>query len=72
MLNKSTLKPKTWLGFVDYIFMIWSHGIQALTPFMDMLNSHQPTIKVTYECNKKEIPFLDTIVYKTENNELFT
>ena len=39
---------------------------------MDMLNSHHPTIKFTYEYNKNEIPFLDTIVYKTENNELFT
>ena len=33
MLNKSTLKPKAWLRFIDDIFMIWSHGIQALTLF---------------------------------------
>ena len=72
MLNKSTLKPKTWLRFTDDIFMIWSHGIQALILFMDMLNSHHPTIKFTYEYNKHEIPFLDTIVCKTGNNELFT
>ena len=69
MLNKSTLKPKTWLRFIDDNFMIWSLGIQALTLFMDMLNSHHPTIKFTYEYNKHEIPFL---VYKTINNELFT
>ena len=62
MLNKSTLKPKTWLRFIDDIFVIWSHGIQALILLMDMLNSHHPTIKFTYEYNRHEIPFLDTIV----------
>ena len=67
MSNKSTLKPKTWLRFIDDIY-----GIQALTLFMDMLNSHHPTIKFIYEYNQKEIPFLDTVVCKTENNELFT
>ena len=72
LLNKSTLKPKTWLRFIDDIFMIWPHGTQALTLFMDMINSHHSTIKFTYEYHTKEIPFLDTIVYKTENNELFT
>ena len=39
---------------------------------MDMINSHHPTIKFTYEYHTKEIPFLDTVVYKTENNKLFT
>ena len=52
--------------------MIWPHGTQKLALFMDMINSHHPTIKFTYEYYTKEIPFLDTIVYKTENNKLFT
>ena len=72
LLNKSTLKPKTWLRFIDDIFMIWPHGIQTLTLFMDMINSHHPPINFTYEYHKQEIPFLDKIVYKTENNKLFT
>ena len=72
MLNQSTLKPKTWLRFIDDIFMTWQHGIQALTLFMDMLNSHHPTIKFTYECNTKEVVFLNTIVYKTASNQLLT
>ena len=72
MLNQSTLKPKKKLRFIDDIFMIWQHGIQTLTLFMNMLNSHHPTIKFTYEYNTKEIVFLDTIVYKTTSNQLFT
>ena len=72
MLNQSTLKPKIWLRFIDDIFMIWQHGIQTFTLFMDMLNSHHPIIKFTYEYNTKEIAFLDTTVCKTESNQLFT
>ena len=52
--------------------MIWPHGTQTLTLFMDMINSHHSSIKFTYEYHTKEIPFLDTVVYKTENNKLFT
>ena len=52
--------------------MIWQHGIQTLILFMDMLNSHYPTIKFTYEYNTKEIAFLDTIVYKTASSQLLT
>ena len=66
LLNKLTLKPKTWLRFIDDIFMMWPHGTQTLTLFMDMINIHHPTIKFTYEYHTKEIPILDTIVYKTE------
>ena len=72
LLTKSTMKPKTWLKFIDDIFMIWPHSIQTLTLSMDMKNSHHPTIKFTYDYHKQEIPFLDTIVYKTEGNKLFT
>ena len=57
LLKKSTLKPKTCLRFTDDIFMIWPHGIQTLTLFMDMINSHNPTIKFTYEYHTQEIPF---------------
>ena len=72
LLTKSTMKHKTWLRFIDDIFMIWPHGIQVLTLFMDMINSHHPTIKFTYDYHKQGIPFLDTIVYKTGDNKLFT
>ena len=52
--------------------MIWPHGIQALKQLINMINTYHPTIKFIYEYHKQEIPFLDTIVYKTEDNQLFT
>ena len=72
LLNQTTLKPKTWLRLIDDIFMIWSHGIQALNLVMDILNNFHSTIKFTYEYSQHEVAFLDTVVHKTENNELFT
>ena len=30
LLSKTTMKPKTWLRFIDDIFMIWPHGIQTI------------------------------------------
>ena len=71
LLNATKLKPKTWLRFIDDIFMIWSYGIQELVIFMEILNNQHPTIKFT-EYSEKEISFLDTIVYKTANNKLYT
>ena len=52
--------------------MIWPHGIQALKQWMYMINNYYPTIKFTHEYHQQEIPFLDTTVYKTEDNQLFT
>ena len=72
ILSSTTMKPKTWLRFIDDIFMIWQHGIQALKQLMNMINNYHPTIKFTYEYHKQEIPYLDTTVYKTEDNQLFT
>ena len=72
LLSSTTSKPKTWLRFIYDIFMIWPHGIQSLKQFINVINSYHPTIKFTYDYHKHEIPFLDTIVYKTEENQLFT
>ena len=72
ILSSTTMKPKTWLRFIGDIFMIWPHGIQALKQLMNMINNYYPTIKFTYEFHKQDILFLDTIVYKTEDNQWFT
>ena len=72
LLCSTTRKPKTLLRFIDDIFMIWPHGTQTLKQLINMINSYHPTIKFTCDYNKWEIPFLDTILYKTEDNQLFT
>ena len=72
LLNQATFKPTIWLRFIDDIFMIWPHGIQKLKLFMDLLNNYHSTIKFSYEHSQQEIPFLDTIIYRTKDNQLFT
>ena len=71
LLNKSRLKPKVFKRFIDDSFLIWPHGEDTLQEFLQMINSHHPTIKFTEEHDQHQIPFLDTIVFK-ENNKLLT
>ena len=42
---------------------------QSLHAFQDHINSSKSTIKFTFECSDKQVPFLDVMVY-LENNQL--
>jgi hypothetical protein len=59
--------PSIWKRFIDDIFVVWKHGEDNLKTFLSNINNHHPTIKFTWEYSTKEIPFLDTIVYKNGN-----
>jgi hypothetical protein len=72
MLTGYHLQPKLWKRFIDDIICIWQHGEEELKKFMDYLNNQHNTIKFTFEANKNEIPFLDTITYRTPDNKLGT
>ena len=39
---------------------------------MEALNNHHQKIKFTYTIDQNEIPFLDTIVYRSQTNRLYT
>ena len=39
---------------------------------MEALNSHHQKIKFTYTIHQNEIPFLDTIVYRSNANRIYT
>ena len=71
LLQKSPLQPSFFKRFIDDIFLIWPHGEEELQKFLQMINHHHKTIKFTEEHSIKEIPFLDTLVYK-ENGKLLT
>ena len=64
--------PKTWLRFIDDIFMIWQYGRMELDKFLNALNNHHPKITFTYNIDQNEIPFLDTMVYRSQNNKIYT
>ena len=65
-------QPKIWLRFIDDIFMIWKDGEQQLRWFLEALNNYHPTRKFTHTMDKNEIAFLDTIVYRSPTNRIYT
>ena len=72
LIDTSPKKPTLWLKFIDDIFMIWGHGKQALEDFKHPANNIHPTIKFPFNSNEQEIPFLDTIIYRGNDNYILT
>ncbi len=61
------LQPLIWYRFIDDIFMIWTHGQEAL----DAFRTHR-TIKFTYKISNTQISFLDIIIKKDEDGVMYT
>ena len=72
LLSNYPKQPKTWLRFIDGIIMIWQFGRLELDKFLEALNNHHHKIKFTYNIDQNEIPFLDTIVYRSQTNSIYT
>ena len=71
-LDNWSLKPLVWLRFIDDIFMIWTHGEDSLSNFIEYLNGIHPTIKFTHKVSTSSINFLDTTIKINSNRELYT
>ena len=65
-LSQSTQQPELWIRFIDDIFMIWRRTTIELEDFIENLNNYHPSIKFTKDINEYGLPFLDTFVYKEE------
>ena len=63
-LRKCALKPAAYFRFLDDIFMIWNHGREQLDYFLEILNSHHPSVKLTATIHENSIDFLDVTVFK--------
>ena len=65
------MKPKLWKIYVDDTNVIWPHGEQELSRFLEHLNRQSVDIKFTMEVEENEsIPFLDVLIYKRLNGSL--
>jgi hypothetical protein len=64
-------QPLVWLRFIDDVFMIWTHGEDALAEFVDFINSCVDSIKFTAEYSKFAVNFLDMKV-KLQDNMIIT
>ena len=71
-LSNYPKQPKIWLRFIDDIFMIWKDGKLEPDKFLAALNIHHQKIKFTHPINQNEIPFLDTVVYRSISNRIHT
>lgn len=60
--------PRVWIRYVDDIFAIFDIKNIDLNTFLDQLNSKHPSIKFTLEKEtKNSLPFLDTLVIRSNN-----
>ena len=63
-LTKCPLKPLLYRRFIDDIILLWSHGFVNFLTFFNILNSHDPSIKLTYSYSTQSVNFLDIEIYK--------
>ena len=71
-IEQCSLKPTTWLRFLDDIFMIWDHSLAELEDFISRLNSFHPTIKFTHTVSETSVSFLDVNIAKNIDSSLST
>jgi hypothetical protein len=70
-IDSYPLKPKMWRRYVDDTHVIWPHGRDSLTGFLEHLNNQSESIKFTMELEEnKSIPFLDVLITKKEDGSL--
>nr|XP_048698832.1 uncharacterized protein LOC125633518 [Caretta caretta] len=61
-LSSRPLTPLLYLRYIDHIFIIWTHGKEALEEFHHDFNNFHPTINLSLVQSTQEIHFLDTTV----------
>ena len=66
IISKSKTKPLEWKRCIDDVFSLWQKGRETINQFVSEAKTHHPTIKFTAEISQKEIPFLDTTIFKGE------
>ncbi len=70
-LYTHTLQPLLYLRYIDDIFLLWTHGEDALAEFIQHLNSCTTFFKFTQEISPDMVTFLDTKVI-LKNNKIIT
>ena len=63
-MKKYSLKPTVYFRFLDDIFSVWDHGRENLKTFLEILNSHHPSVKLTANIQNDSNDFLDVTVFK--------
>jgi hypothetical protein len=69
-LNQATLKPPCWYRYVNDTFVIFPHGKDNLTEFLEHLNGLHKNIQFTMEIEDGHIKFLDIDIYRKSDGSL--
>ena len=57
-------KPLIYLRYLDDIFIVWTHSKEDFQNYLNLTNSHLPSIKMKAEIEFHSVNFLDLTVYK--------
>lgn len=60
---KCRFLPELYFRYLDDLWGLWSYGVAAFEEFVQILNTHHPSIKVTSNVQLEQLEFLDTEVF---------
>ncbi|XP_069465004.1 uncharacterized protein [Ambystoma mexicanum] len=63
---------KTWVRYIDDVFMLWGGTEIELNSFITWVNDQDECINFTMTFNQEKIPFLDLEIFKDAENKLGT
>jgi hypothetical protein len=70
-IEQATHKPVCWFRYVDDTFVIWPHGQEKLTEFLNHLNGLHNKVQFTMEKEEDgHLPFLDNDIYRKPDGSL--
>jgi hypothetical protein len=70
-IEQATHKPTCWFRYVDDTFVIWPHGQEKLTEFLNHLSGLHNNIQFTMEKEEDgHLPFLDIDIYRKPDGSL--
>ena len=69
VLKQAIHKPVSWFQYVDDTFIIWPHGREKLTEYLNHLNGFHINIQFTME-KEGHLPFLNNDIYRKTDGSL--
>ncbi|KAM4748741.1 uncharacterized protein WCC33_006125 [Rhinophrynus dorsalis] len=70
--EKKTCHHGHYVRFIDYLFLVWSGGVDLLVTFVNQLNELPTPIKFTLNYSTVEINYLDVMIKKKDGGVLTT
>jgi hypothetical protein len=67
--ERGNIKPINFKRYLDDVFFIWPGSVTELEKFEQYLNTVTEGIKIKFEYHEQELNFLDTVIYKEEQED---